>query len=222
MRPRLHIGPSLALACVVGAVLVASAAPAAGNDIRGRTVDNSSTLTTAAGSNTEFNTPLEGLPGPSNIRTRELGTMRASAATVPKAQARRTVTLSDADQGALFESGKDDLLPNSRGRLDAIAANLQGKHGLRLLVIGHADSQRPSAATRKQFRDNQGLSEARAFQVARYLRARLDLPPEALTVRGEGDQKPVADNTTPEGMANNRRVELQVWCDEVEEMWTPG
>src|SRR3984893_13204184 len=202
--------------------LVASTALAAGNDIRGQTIDNSSTMTIGGGNNTEFNTPLEGLSGPSNIWTRELETMRASAATLPKAQARRTVNLSDADQGALFESGKDDLLPNSRARLEAIAANLQGKHGLRLLVIGHADSQRPSAATRKQFRDNQGLSEARAFQVARYLRARLDLPPEALTVRGEGDQKPVADNTTPEGMAKNRRVELQVWYDEEEVMAAPA
>src|SRR5882724_10876241 len=233
MSPRLHIAltrlpigvtrtlrtwPRRALAYIVAGGLIASTALAAGNDIRGETVDNSSTLTTAAGNNTEFNTPLEGLSGPSNVWTRELETMRASAATLPKAQARRTVTLSDADQGALFESGKDDLLPNSRGRLDAIAANLQGKHGLRLLVIGHADSQRPSASTRKQFRDNQGLSEARAFQVARYLRAHLDLPPEALTVRGEGDRKPVADNTTPEGMAKNRRVELQIWYDEEEGM----
>jgi outer membrane protein OmpA-like peptidoglycan-associated protein len=222
MTPRLHIRLARALACVVGGTLLASTALAAGNDIRGQTVDNSSTLTIPAGSNTEFNTPLEGLSGPSNIWTRELETMKASAATLPKAQARRTVTLSDADQGALFASGKDDLLPNSRERLDAIAANLQGRHGLRLLIIGHADAQRPSAATRKRFRDNQGLSEARAFQVAQYLRVRLGLPPEALTVRGEGDQKPVADNGTPEGMAKNRRVELQVWYDEVEVMATPG
>jgi outer membrane protein OmpA-like peptidoglycan-associated protein len=231
MSPRLHIAltrlpigvtrklctwPRRALAYIVAGGLIASTALAAGNDIRGKTVDNSSTLTTAAGNNTEFNTPLEGLSGPSNVWTRELETMRASAATLPKAQARRTVTLSDADQGALFESGKDDLLPNSRAKLDAIAANLHGKLGLRLFVIGHADSQRPSAAARKRFRDNQGLSEARAFQVARYLRERLGLPPEAFSVRGEGDQKPVADNTTPEGMARNRRVELQVWYDEDE------
>ncbi|HEV7442569.1 MAG TPA: OmpA family protein, partial [Steroidobacteraceae bacterium] len=216
MRPRLHIRLARALACVVGGALLASTALAADKDIRGQTVDNSSTLTTPAGNNTELNTPLEGLSGPSNIWTRELETMKASAATLPKAQARRTVTLSDADQGALFDSGKDDLLPNSQARLDAIAANLRGKHGLRLLVIGHADSQRPSTAARQRFRDNQGLSEARAFQVAQYLRARLDLPLQAFTVRGEGDQKPVADNTTPAGMAKNRRVELQVWYDEEE------
>jgi outer membrane protein OmpA-like peptidoglycan-associated protein len=211
-----------ALGYAIAAALASSFALAAGNDIRGQMVDNSSTLSAAPGSNTEFNTPLQGLAGPSNVWTRELEAMKASAATLPTVQARRVVTLSDADQGALFESGDDALLPNSRARLDTIAANLEGKHGLRFLVVGHADSQRPSAATRKRFHDNQGLSEARAFQVARYLRERLHLTSDAFTVRGEGDQKPVADNATAAGMAKNRRVELQVWYDEEEKTAAPG
>ncbi|MFL6601575.1 MAG: OmpA family protein [Steroidobacteraceae bacterium] len=211
-----------ALLCAATGTLATTSALAAGDSIRGQTVDNGRTFASIPGSNTEFNTPLNGLAGPSNVWTRELEVMRASAATLPSTEARKVVTLSDADQGALFESGKDELLPNSRARLDNIAANLEGKHGLRLLVIGHADSQRPSAATRKRFRDNQGLSEARAFQVAQYLRARLKLPPEALTVRGQGDQKPVADNSTPQAMARNRRVELQVWYDEDERVAAPA
>ena len=221
MSARLRAFSVWALACSAAAIATTSAV-AASDAVRGKTVDNSTVVSTAPGKNTEFNTSLDGLAGPSNVWMRELQIMRASATTLPTAQARRTVTLSDADQGgALFESGQDELLSNSRGRLDSIAANLKGKTGLRLLVVGHADSQRPSAATRKRFHDNQGLSEARAFQVAQYLRARLGLPPEAFAVRGEGDLKPVADNTTAQGMAKNRRVELQVWYDEQDQIAAP-
>jgi flagellar motor protein MotB len=182
----------------------------------GKIVDNSVTHTAAPTGNVEFNTPLDGLRGNSSVWTRDLEAMRASAATLPAQQATRTETLSEADQGALFESGRDELLAISRAQLDRIAASVRDKHNLRFLITGHADTQRPSAATRKRYRDNQGLSEARAFQVAQYLRGALALPAEAFTVKGAGDLEPVADNSTPAGMAKNRRVQLQVWYDREE------
>jgi outer membrane protein OmpA-like peptidoglycan-associated protein len=174
------------------------------------------TFTAPVGENTEFRTSLEGLEGPSNVWKRELQVMRDSAATLPTGQASQTETLSDADLGALFESGRDELLPASKVQLDKIADSVRDKLNLRFLVTGHADTQRLSARAAATYHDNQGLSEARAFQVAEYLRGKLGLKVEAFTVRGEGDLKPIADNSTPAGMAKNRRVELQLWYDQTQ------
>src|SRR5581483_7607853 len=109
--------------------------------------------------------------------------------------------------------GRSELLPATRTKLDAIANGLRGKRNLRFSIAGHADTQRLSATARKRYVDNQGLSEARAFEVAQYLRGQLGLRAEAFTIRGAGDREPVAENTTPEGMAKNRRVELQIWYE---------
>ena len=199
-------------ACV--AVLMCLVSGAVLADVRGAQVDDSKRFDAAPAHNTEFDTPLSGLPGRSNLWQEELRTMRDSAATLPTATATISATLSDADRGALFESGRDELLEASRTQLDAIAAKVAGKQALRFLIVGHADTQRLSANARKRFRDNQGLSEARAFQVAQYLRARLGLAAEAFTIRGEGDRLPVADNSTPQGMARNRRVEISLWYEQ--------
>ena len=178
--------------------------------LRGQIADDSATFTAAPGENSEFKTPLDGLAGPSHVSQRDLQAMRDSVASLPTQQAARTETLSDADLGALFESGRDELLPAFHAQLDRIADSVRGKTGLRFLITGHADNQRLSAHARSIYRDNKGLSETRAFQVAQYLRGRLGLPAEAFTIRGEGDGKPVADNNTPAGMAKNRRVEFKV------------
>jgi len=196
------------------ASLLQMAIALASDGLRGQVADDSATFTAAPGENGEFKTSLDGLSGPSHVAQRDLKAMLDSAASLPSQQAARTETLSDADLGALFESGRDELLPAFHAQLDRIADSVRGKTGLRFLITGHADNQHLSAHARSIYHDNQGLSEARAFQVAQYLRGRLGLPAEAFTIRGEGDGKPVADNNTPAGMAKNRRVELKLWYDQ--------
>jgi outer membrane protein OmpA-like peptidoglycan-associated protein len=190
--------------------------------LRGQIADDSATFKAGPGENTEFKTPLEGLAGPSHVAQRDLQAMRDSEASLPTKEAVRTETLSDADLGALFESGRDELLLASKTQLDRIADSVRSKTGLRFLIVGHADNQHLSPRARALYRDNQGLSEARAFQVAQYLRGRLGLPAEAFTIRGEGDGKPVADNATPAGMAKNRRVELELWYDQTQTTASPA
>src|SRR3569833_1433384 len=190
------------------------ARPGSCDGLRGQIADDSATFRAGPGENSEFETPLAGLAGPSHVSQRDLQAMRDSAASLPSQQAARTETLSDADLGALFESGRAEVLPAFRAQLDRIADSVRGKTGLRFLITGHADNQRLSVHARSVYHDNQGLSEARAFQVAQYLRARLGLPAEAFTIRGAGDSKPVADNNTLAGMAKNRRVELKLWYDQ--------
>jgi outer membrane protein OmpA-like peptidoglycan-associated protein len=70
----------------------------------------------------------------------------------------------------------------------------------RFEVAGHADSSGNDSI-------NEPLAEARARAVVEYLVAR-GVDPSRLTARGYGSSQPVADNTTPEGRASNRRVEV--------------
>ncbi|MBM0106001.1 OmpA family protein [Steroidobacter sp. S1-65] len=203
----------LLAATIANVLIIASTYAASDESIRGKMVDRSTSRTVAPTANMEFDTSLDGLTGHSDVRVRDLELMRKSVSTLPREQATEMQTLSDADQGALFESGRDELLPSSRERLTRIAENLRHRSNLRILVIGHADAQRLSPATRKRFENNQKLSEARAYQVAQFLRLKLALNPTSFTIVGKGDTEPVASNATPEGMARNRRVELQVWYD---------
>src|SRR5262249_52876895 len=77
------------------------------------------------------------------------------------------------------------------------------------------DSQPLSDALVRVFGDNAGLSRERAGEVAEYFKNALSLPPEAVTYEWAGETQPVATNLTEEGRALNRRVQLEVWYDEL-------
>lgn len=159
-------------------------------------------------------------PLPSGVSRTDALAMRA--AVVPQGQPQGSESISEAALGALFASGKAELLPPAREQLDALAARYQGKPGLRFAVVGHTDSQALSAQARRLFRDNQGLSEARALAVAAYLRERLGLPAAAANIEGAGARLPVAGNDHPEGMARNRRVDVRFWHDPVVQEQAPS
>jgi len=69
-------------------------------------------------------------------------------------------------------------------------------------VAGYTDSSGVYAA-------NQGLSEVRAIRVREYLVSQ-GVNPDSITARGYGEAGPVADNRTPEGREQNRRVEIRI------------
>jgi OOP family OmpA-OmpF porin len=103
-----------------------------------------------------------------------------------------------------FETGKADLTPDSYEVLDIVGQVLVKWPDLKIEVGGHSDSRGPEAM-------NQALSEARASMVLSYLTQKFPaLKPGQYTVRGYGESKPVAPNTTPLSMAKNRRVEFVV------------
>lgn len=103
----------------------------------------------------------------------------------------------------LFNSGKYELRPTARARLDQVAAALkQSDPSARFSVEGYTDS-RGSAEL------NQQLSNHRANVVRDYLIAH-GVPEDRILARGLGPSNPVADNDTAEGRANNRRVEIVV------------
>jgi OmpA-OmpF porin, OOP family len=104
-------------------------------------------------------------------------------------------------QGILFETGKSDLKPESTPTLKAIAAALKGHPDLKVEIQGHTDNVGSAAS-------NMTLSQARADAVKAALQADYAIDAGQLTAKGYGDTKPMGKNTTPEGRANNRRVEI--------------
>jgi flagellar motor protein MotB len=92
---------------------------------------------------------------------------------------------------------------------------MKDRINVRLHLIGHADNRPLSPRLQAIYGDNAGLSRERAGQVAEHFQTSLVLPPEAISFEWAGDTQPVAPNTTEEGRALNRRVEIEVWYDEV-------
>lgn len=102
--------------------------------------------------------------------------------------------------GILFDTDKATIRPESLPALDEVVTLLAGEPEWRLVVEGHTDAT--GAADH-----NQTLSEQRAAAVKAYLVAK-GVTESRLTTAGFGAAKPVADNATELGRAQNRRVEL--------------
>lgn len=100
-----------------------------------------------------------------------------------------------------FESGSDDLTAEGEAVLDGAVAYLLD-NPVDVEIQGHTDSIGPSEP-------NQRLSERRATTVLEYLVAN-GVDEALLTAVGFGEDEPVADNDTPEGRAENRRIEFRV------------
>ena len=109
-----------------------------------------------------------------------------------------------------FQSFSDELSADDREKLDELARLLIALHTEKIHVTGHTDNLRIALRSRSIFRDNRALSVARAKSVGRYLMAKLNLPPEKLSLEGKGDEVPLAGNGTSQGRALNRYVEVRV------------
>ncbi|MFM2257640.1 MAG: hypothetical protein RIQ28_1487 [Pseudomonadota bacterium] len=101
-----------------------------------------------------------------------------------------------------FASGSSNLSPQFRGTLDKIGATLTEYEKTYVDVLGHTDSVGSDAF-------NQTLSEQRSQTVADYLTGR-GVQRARLATRGYGESQPRASNTTEEGRAQNRRVEIRL------------
>lgn len=126
-----------------------------------------------------------------------------------------TVKLVDLVKPVRFASGRSDIRLSEVDVLRQVVEELKGKHNLRLHFIGHTDNERLSARSRAKYGDNYGLALDRATQVGNMFKSELGLPDHMVTFEGMGPDQPLAGNDTPEGMALNRRVEIQVRYDEI-------
>jgi OOP family OmpA-OmpF porin len=103
--------------------------------------------------------------------------------------------------GILFDSGSDKIKGESYQTLKEIGQLLTDDPKLRISIEGHTDSDGTDEY-------NLTLSQKRAASVKNYLIANYKIAPERLESKGWGESKPIDKNNTPEGKANNRRVEL--------------
>ncbi|CAN5384565.1 hypothetical protein BH09PSE3_BH09PSE3_18860 [soil metagenome] len=103
-----------------------------------------------------------------------------------------------------FDTGKAALSPQAKNDLCAAATAAEGMNNGLLLVVGYTDS-----TGSPEF--NQVLSEKRASGVVNYLQQACHWKPyRMLTPTGMSEADPLADNNTPEGKAQNRRVSVNV------------
>jgi len=126
-----------------------------------------------------------------------------------------TIKLSNLVPPIHFESGIADIPGTTVESLGNILERMKDRINVRLHLIGHADNRPLSDRLVQIYGDNAGLSRERAGQVAEHFQTSLALPPAAISYEWAGDTMPVATNQTEEGRAQNRRVEVEVWYDEV-------
>jgi OmpA-OmpF porin, OOP family len=106
--------------------------------------------------------------------------------------------------GVYFDTDKDVLKAESEPTLAEIAKLLKSDAGLKLHVVGHTDNQ-------GKIEYNLGLSKRRAANVVAELTGKYGIAATRLDSFGAGLYSPVASNSSEEGRAKNRRVELVEW-----------
>jgi outer membrane protein OmpA-like peptidoglycan-associated protein len=102
--------------------------------------------------------------------------------------------------GVLFASGKSELLGTAETKLGEVVTAIKSS-GRTILVEGHTDS-------RGGHEYNMNLSRQRAEAVVAYMVTSGGLPQASVRAAGLGPDRPIADNGSAEGRANNRRVEI--------------
>lgn len=103
-------------------------------------------------------------------------------------------------QGVQFENDAAILTPRSREILDGVVTRLEQSDGDTVKIQAHTDSNGDQDY-------NRGLSDRRAQSVEDYL-VEHGISRQRLSSQGYGELSPIADNATPAGRAENRRVEL--------------
>jgi outer membrane protein OmpA-like peptidoglycan-associated protein len=102
----------------------------------------------------------------------------------------------------MFDSGSRNLSPGAISRLDSVGATINRYPDSHVIIKGHTDSQGPEDA-------NMRLSEDRAVMVKNQLVAK-GVDASRVTTLGFGESQPLVTNATPEGRAQNRRVEIEL------------
>ena len=114
----------------------------------------------------------------------------------------------DLSNAILFESGSTFVKLSIYDLIENIANTINLKPNVKVSVVGHTDNIK---VTPNNFvKDNMELSLKRAASVARILNEKFDVNLERVLVSGASEYQPIADNSTVEGRAKNRRVTIKL------------
>jgi chemotaxis protein MotB len=106
-----------------------------------------------------------------------------------------------------FLPGSERIAPEMIPVLERVANVLLASPNTKVIVMGHTDNVQIST---ERFRSNWELSSARAAAVVTELLRLAPIPANRIIAQGMADTRPLASNATPEGRAQNRRVEVQI------------
>ena len=109
-------------------------------------------------------------------------------------------------QAVLFSSGDDHISKSALPMIGEIAAVLQEIPN-QVSLVGHADAV---PIHNRRFKNNWELSAARSLQLLELLTGRYGIAESRLSVASFGSNEPKTSNDTPDGRANNRRVEIVI------------
>ncbi|AEW00064.1 hypothetical protein A4D02_28975 [Niastella koreensis] len=111
----------------------------------------------------------------------------------------------DMQDNLMYSSGSSKLKEEGMKALGPVASALNQYPELQVFVVGHTDSVSFKKGIDK---DNLGLSTDRANTVVRTLVGNYNVNPDRLVAAGQGKYGPIADNSTADGRAKNRRTEI--------------
>jgi len=134
--------------------------------------------------------------------------LESKEVTISELKGKLTVNILDR---ILFDSGEAELKPEGQRILEKIAGVLATHTNRQIHVIGHTDD----VPIHRRFASNWELSTARATAAVRFLQERAGVDPRRLGALGYGEFHPIAPNTTAEGRAKNRRIEVVILPEEL-------
>ena len=122
-------------------------------------------------------------------------------------QVRDRLTINMVDK-ILFDSGRTDIKPRGLDVLKQVGKVLKTVNDKQIRIEGHTDNVPIRGKLQARYPTNWELSTARATKVVRYLIQHGGLDPSNLIAVGHAETKPVASNSSEEGRAQNRRIEI--------------
>jgi chemotaxis protein MotB len=124
--------------------------------------------------------------------------------TISELKGKLTVNM---EAAILFDSGRADVKPEGLDILNKMVETLKNVSDKAIRIEGHTDVVQISGVLARTFPTNWELSAARAINVTKFLQEQ-GIDPRNLSAAAFAEHKPVADNSTKEGKAKNRRIEI--------------
>jgi chemotaxis protein MotB len=174
---------------------------------------NQDTITTLKGQIADLETQKDMAAQMSKALENEMRSdLESKDVTISNLKGKLTVNIVDR---VMFDSGEAILKPDGEAVMRKIAAILSEHPQLKIQVIGHTDNVPIRPAARVRFASNWELSTARALAAVHFLTEQAGIDPRRVGAVGYGEFRPIADNSTAEGRAMNRRIAITIVPDEL-------